>query len=78
MQPRKASSEHRQFGSWRKSVLIIDAFELSEAFGDQSGFVPFNGTIRVVCNLVYPVATNQCFACWKLSERPSAIVLEGF
>jgi hypothetical protein len=73
----KQAANWDDLGSWGKGVLIINAFELSEAFSDQSGFVPLDRTIWVVFNFVHPSATNQCFARWKWSERPSAIVLES-
>uniref|UniRef100_A0A2P2MWK9 Retrovirus-related Pol polyprotein from transposon TNT 1-94 n=1 Tax=Rhizophora mucronata TaxID=61149 RepID=A0A2P2MWK9_RHIMU len=44
---------------WRESLLIVNTIPLSETFGNQPGFIPFDITFRVSLGLEDPLTANS-------------------
>lgn len=62
-----------EFGSWRKGFLIVDTGDLCVALGNQTGFIAFNGSIRMVFDLVHPAAANGFVSRRKRDHLPSVV-----
>jgi hypothetical protein len=47
-----------ELGSWRKGFLIVDAFNLSVALSNKTGFIAVKHAVRFIFKLVDPFTTN--------------------
>ncbi len=57
--------------------MIIKAFNLGIAFGNQASFIPFNGTICIEFGFKNPFATNGLFVRGKRFKSPGGIGFKG-
>ncbi|KAJ7296805.1 hypothetical protein O6H91_Y097400 [Diphasiastrum complanatum] len=60
--------------SRRKSLLIINPLLLSIAFGNEPCLVPFNGTIYLILDFVYPFRTNCLLPMRKINKNPNLVL----
>jgi hypothetical protein len=76
------SSDNRQyyhsseFGTWRKRVIVIQAFTSGVSLCNKSGFVSFNKDIYFEVQFIDPLATNRLFVRRKINNYPSIIKLK--
>jgi hypothetical protein len=58
----KEATKSDELGSWRKGFLIADAFNLSVALSNKTGFVAVKRAIRFIFKLVDPFTANRFVA----------------
>jgi hypothetical protein len=66
----------RNFGNWRKPVIVINTIDLGITLRNGMAFQSFNGSIEVKLNSIYPFATNGLFTRQKGNLLPSPILMQ--
>jgi hypothetical protein len=56
---KKKTTNSDELSNMGKGFGVIDAFTLGVALGNQTGFVSFNGAVRLVFNLENPFVANR-------------------
>ena len=56
---RDNSVNYNRFNHWTKGLIVIPYIFLSVSFGHKSGLIPFNYSISMPFNLVYPAISKN-------------------
>ncbi|CAL1367485.1 unnamed protein product [Linum trigynum] len=67
------TANNDELGYWDESVMVINAFDLGEAFRNETSLVALNRPIRVELDLEDPFTLDNLFTRRKESESPGAI-----
>ena len=70
-------SNRRPLGCRGKGFVVLEAWTLGEALGDEAALVSLDGAVRIALDLEYPAGANGFASFGELGEFPSAVHLVG-